>query len=59
MNALIQARLLGPFEIEHAGRPVAVGGRAQRALFDRLLLDPNRTVSVGRLIDDLRPVGSR
>jgi DNA-binding SARP family transcriptional activator len=53
MSASIQARLLGPLEIEHAGRPVAVGGRAQRALLARLLLDAGRTVSVDRLVDDL------
>ena len=53
MTAQIQARLLGPLEIEHAGRPVAVGGRAQRALLARLLLDAGRTVSVDRLVDDL------
>lgn len=53
MTASIQARLLGPLEIEHAGRPVAVGGRAQRALLTRLLLDAGRTVSVDRLVDDL------
>jgi DNA-binding SARP family transcriptional activator len=53
VNAPIQARLLGPLEIEHAGRPLAVGGRAQRALLARLLLDANRTVSVDRLVEDL------
>ena len=53
MSALVTARLLGPLEIEHAGRPVAVGGRAQRALLARLLLDAGRTVSVDRLVDDL------
>ena len=52
-GAPIQARLLGPLEIEHAGRPVAAGGRAQRALLTRLLLDANRTVSVDRLVEDL------
>ena len=53
MTASIQARLLGPLEIERAGRPVAIGGRAQRALLTRLLLDAGRTVSVDRLVDDL------
>jgi DNA-binding SARP family transcriptional activator len=53
VGAPIQARLLGPLEIEHAGCPVAVGGRAQRALLARLLLDANRTVSVDRLVEDL------
>src|SRR5215212_2297630 len=53
MSASIEARLLGPLEIEHAGRPLAVGGRAQRALLARLLIEPNRTVSVDRLVEDL------
>lgn len=53
MSASVQARLLGPLEIEHAGRPVAAGGRAQRALLARLLLDAGRTVSVDRLVEDL------
>jgi DNA-binding SARP family transcriptional activator len=53
MTGPIQVRLLGPLEIEHAGRPVAVGGRAQRALLARLLIEPNRTVSVDRLVEDL------
>ena len=53
MSASMQVRLLGPLEIEHAGRPVALGGRAQRALLARLLLDVNRTVSVDRLVEDL------
>ena len=53
MSASMQVRLLGPLEIEHAGRPVAIGGRAQRALLTRLLLDVNRTVSIERLVEDL------
>ncbi len=47
------ARLLGPLEIEHAGRPVPLGGRAQRALVARLLLDAGRAVPVDRLVEDL------
>jgi SARP family transcriptional regulator, regulator of embCAB operon len=53
VTAPLTARLLGPLEIEHAGRLVAVGGRAQRALLARLLLDANRTVSVDRLVEDI------
>jgi DNA-binding SARP family transcriptional activator len=53
MSAGLQARLLGPLGIELAGRPLAVGGRAQRALLARLLLDANRTVSVDRLVEDM------
>jgi DNA-binding SARP family transcriptional activator len=49
----VSVRLLGPLEVERAGRPVALGGRAQRALLARLLLDANRTVAVDRLVEDL------
>lgn len=47
------ARLLGPLEIHVAGHPVPIGGRAQRALVARLLLDANRAVAVDRLVEDL------
>ena len=47
------ARLLGPLEIDVAGRPVPLGGRAPRALLARLLLDANRAVAVDRLVEDL------
>jgi len=46
-------RLLGPLEASDGGTPVVFGGRKQRALLARLLLDANRTVAVDRLIDDL------
>jgi DNA-binding SARP family transcriptional activator len=49
----VSVRLLGPLEIERAGRPVELGGRAQRALLARLLLDANRIVAVDRLVEDL------
>jgi DNA-binding SARP family transcriptional activator len=49
----VSVRLLGPLELERAGRLVAFGGRAQRALLARLLLDANRTVAVDRLVEDL------
>ena len=52
MNAQLEARLLGTLEIELAGRPVAVGGPAPAAVLARLLLDANRTGSVGRPIED-------
>ena len=49
----VNARLLGPLEV-HVGRgAITLGGRAQRALLARLLLDRNRTVAVDRLVDDL------
>jgi DNA-binding SARP family transcriptional activator len=49
----VSVSLLGPLEMERAGRPVALGGRAQRALLARLVLDANRTVAVDRLVEDL------
>jgi DNA-binding SARP family transcriptional activator len=49
----VLASLLGPLEIEVAGRPVPLGGRAPRALVARLLLDANRAVPVDRLVEDL------
>jgi DNA-binding SARP family transcriptional activator len=49
----LAARLLGPLELEHNGVPIPLGGPAQRALLARLLLDPGRTVSVERLVEDL------
>jgi DNA-binding SARP family transcriptional activator len=49
----MDARLLGPLEVEDGGAPVELGGPGQRALLARLLLDANRTVGVDRLVDDL------
>jgi DNA-binding SARP family transcriptional activator len=49
----VLARLLGPLEIEQGGRPVALCGRAPRALVARLLLDAGRAVPVDRLVEDL------
>jgi SARP family transcriptional regulator, regulator of embCAB operon len=46
-------RLLGPLQVEHDGTPIALGGGAQRALLTRLALDPNRTVGIDRLVEDL------
>src|SRR5215207_9323421 len=45
--------ILGPLEVHDGDAPVRLGGRRQRALLARLLLDHNRTVSVDRLVDDL------
>jgi len=53
VNEDFHARLLGPLEVEFRGEHVSIGGRAQRALLARLLLDANRTVSVARLVEDL------
>jgi DNA-binding SARP family transcriptional activator len=52
----MEFRILGPLEIVDRGRPVALGGRKQRALLTALLLTANRVVSVDRLIDALWPI---
>jgi len=49
----MEFRLLGPLEVLDGDRPVALGGLKQRALLARLLLSPNRTVAVDRLVDDI------
>ena len=53
MTRPVYARVLGPLEVEAAGELVSIGGRAQRALLTRLLLDAGRTVSSARLVEDL------
>ena len=53
MSATLRVQLLGPLQVERDGQPVALGGRAQRALLARLLLEPGRTVPVSRLVEDL------
>src|SRR3954465_9218238 len=49
----MEFRVLGPLEASDRGRPLSLGPRKQRALLARLLLEPGRTVSVERLLDDL------
>lgn len=46
-------RLLGPLEVELAGRPVPVAGRLRRAVLADLALHANQVLSTDRLIDDL------
>ena len=46
-------RLLGPMEVLDGGTALALRGLKQRALLARLLVTPNRTVAVDRLVDDL------
>ncbi len=43
--AVIDYRLLGPIEADVDGRPLAIGGRKQRALLAVLLLSANEPVS--------------
>src|SRR5438477_3742515 len=53
MAWLLEFRLLGPVEAVIDGRPVRLPAAQPRALLAVLLLDRNRVVSVGRLIEDL------
>src|SRR3954451_16067934 len=49
----MEFRLLGPMEVLDGDTPVGLGGLKQRALLARLLVSPNRTVAVDRLVEDL------
>jgi DNA-binding SARP family transcriptional activator len=46
----VEFRILGPLQVVHEERPVALGGSQERAL---LLLSANRVVSAERLAEDL------
>ena len=46
-------RILGPLEVLHEGRPIALGGSRQRALLALLLVHANETLTTDRLIDEL------
>ena len=46
----MEFRLLGPLEVLDDGRPLALGGRKQRAVLAMLLLDVNEVVPVDRLV---------
>ena len=45
--------ILGPLELRDGDREVPVRGGKQRALLALLLLNANRTLAVGRIVDDL------
>src|SRR5215212_6298344 len=49
----MEFRILGPLEAADGTTEIPLGGRKQRALVARLLLDANKTVAVDRLVDDL------
>src|SRR5436190_14973182 len=51
----MQFRILGPFEVEHDGRQLQLGGQQQRKLLAVLLLRANEVVPVDELIDELWP----
>ena len=49
----MEFRLLGPMDVLDGGAALALGALKPRALLARLLVTPNRTVAVDRLVDDL------
>lgn len=49
----MEFRLLGPLEVLHDGRSVALGGLRERQVLALLLLAPNQVVSAERLVEDL------
>jgi len=51
----VEFKILGSLEVRSEGRVLEVGAPKERALLVRLLLSPNRLVSVERLVDDLWP----
>src|SRR5262249_21394172 len=50
---LMEFRLLGPLEVLHEGRAIALGGPKRRALLALLLLQADGVVSSDRLVDEL------
>src|SRR5690242_3390197 len=50
---LAEFGILGPLVVSRSGRAVPLGGPRQRAVLARLLLEPNRVVSMDRLAEDL------
>ncbi|WP_254896666.1 BTAD domain-containing putative transcriptional regulator [Amycolatopsis sp. Hca4] len=55
MGSEVRFHLLGPLTVTVGGRALALGGAKQRALLAHLLLNANRTVSPGQLVDTLWP----
>lgn len=51
----MQFHVLGPLEVTHDGRAVAVGGARTRAVLAMLLIDANRVVAADRLVNELWP----
>jgi predicted ATPase/DNA-binding SARP family transcriptional activator len=48
-----ELRLLGPVQLIRAGHEVPLGGPRQRAVLALLLVEQGRTVSAGRLVEDV------
>src|SRR4051794_20695257 len=49
----MELRVLGPFDAQDGGTPLALGSPKARALLARLVIDANRAVSTSQLVDDL------
>src|SRR4051794_3095784 len=52
-GALVEFRVLGPFEVLHAGEAVRLGSAQQRELLTLLVLRAPEPVSVESLVDEL------
>jgi DNA-binding SARP family transcriptional activator len=50
---MVRFRVLGPFQVEHDGRPLTLGSVRRRALLALLTLNAGRVVGVERLVDAL------
>ena len=55
----MQFHVLGPLEVTHDGRTVAVGGARTRTVLAMLLIDANRVVAADRLVNELWPEHGR
>jgi predicted ATPase/DNA-binding SARP family transcriptional activator len=53
MQALLEIRVLGPFEVLAAGKPADVGGSKRQALLAMLALRDGRPVEIDALVDGL------
>ena len=53
VTSAFELRLLGPVQLIRAGHEVALGGPKQRAVLALLLVEAGRTVSAGRLAEDV------
>jgi DNA-binding SARP family transcriptional activator len=49
----LEFRLLGPLEVVVDDRPLALGGKRQRAVLTALLLEARRVVPTDQLVHDL------
>jgi predicted ATPase/DNA-binding SARP family transcriptional activator len=51
----MEFRILGPLEVCRGGSTVGLGGRRQRTVLARLLVEPGHVVSIDRLVEDVWP----